>query len=617
MTCPVVYPTPFLQVTCPWGTKYGSQCEFKCDPGSERNGSKIIVCERSESGAYGYWTGGETQTYCKVTQKCAQEPTIPQNGALACDNWLGGKVCQMLCKTGYDVKVGYKSVDMLVCGNEGQWLPTGYLPLPDCSRSFLAARGILSMSISYYYTGDCTNSDVQEEIKGKFIDNLSKSAYRDACFVYATDCKAENVQVKCGLSTRKKRSDSNLLRIDFDIAANFENGSFVDSFAKFRSHQTDMSLKIKDFQLSRSLDFNTSDGRLMEATAVDNYDVTLECPDNTIPSYKTTSCVECAAGTFYDNKLETCKMCPKGQYQPDAGKAQCLSCPQGQTTKTKGSQQLSQCEDGCYPGSWSADGTPECSLCSVGSYSDVYGASECILCPGSTSTAKEGTASVAKCNDFDLGLTETDSETSANFTVSGVEDASISFWLQMEDYVNCSFDVEIINTEERTIAFYMSLGSETFLGKDGKKKKTQFTLTTTRWQLYFIRMNNRSSELYVNGILNTKMDMTFKLSGNLTMSLRGKGTITKLNIWTNNGTTVTNILSKVQNCSAADTGSVFNWKKFESNTHDKIYMQIPSECDDENNCLLDACLNGKCTDLNGGYECQCDFGFSGATVRRI
>lgn len=39
----------------------------------------------------------------------------------------------MLCKTGYDVKVGYKSVDMLVCGNEGQWLPTGYLPLPDCS----------------------------------------------------------------------------------------------------------------------------------------------------------------------------------------------------------------------------------------------------------------------------------------------------------------------------------------------------------------------------------------------------------------------------------------------------------------------------------------------------
>lgn len=161
LTCPVVYPTPFLQVTCPWGTKYGSQCEFKCDPGSERNGSEIIVCDKSVSGAYGYWTGGETQTYCKgnrkilitkevlvkieydkyfffllfwkVTKKCAQEPNIPQNGALACDNWLGGKVCQMFCKAGFDVKVGYKSVDMLVCGNNGQWLPTGSLPLPDCS----------------------------------------------------------------------------------------------------------------------------------------------------------------------------------------------------------------------------------------------------------------------------------------------------------------------------------------------------------------------------------------------------------------------------------------------------------------------------------------------------
>lgn len=69
--------------------------------------------------------------------------------------------------------------------------------------------------------------------------------------------------------------------------------------------------------------------------------------------------------------------------------------------------------------------------------------------------------------DFDLGLTESDSETSTNFTVSGVENASISFWLQMDDYVSGTFDVEIINSEERTIAFYMSLGSETFLGKDG------------------------------------------------------------------------------------------------------------------------------------------------------
>lgn len=69
--------------------------------------------------------------------------------------------------------------------------------------------------------------------------------------------------------------------------------------------------------------------------------------------------------------------------------------------------------------------------------------------------------------DFDLGFTESDSETSTNFTVSGVENASISFWLQMDDYVNGTFDVEIINSEERTIAFYMSLGSETFLGKDG------------------------------------------------------------------------------------------------------------------------------------------------------
>lgn len=51
------------------------------------------------------------------------------------------------------------------------------------------------MSATYYFTGDCTDSAVQEEIKEKFIITLPTSAYRDACLVHAKKCKAENVQV--------------------------------------------------------------------------------------------------------------------------------------------------------------------------------------------------------------------------------------------------------------------------------------------------------------------------------------------------------------------------------------------------------------------------------------
>lgn len=67
LTCPTVYPTPFLSVVCPWGTKYGSQCEFYCDAGSVRNGSKVVVCEKSGSGNYGFWTFGERQPHCEGT----------------------------------------------------------------------------------------------------------------------------------------------------------------------------------------------------------------------------------------------------------------------------------------------------------------------------------------------------------------------------------------------------------------------------------------------------------------------------------------------------------------------------------------------------------------------
>ena len=75
--------------------------------------------------------------FFKVIKKCVDEPNIPKNGALACDYWIGGKFCQMLCQQGYDVKVGYNFVDMLVCGDSGKWLPANALPLPDCISKYL------------------------------------------------------------------------------------------------------------------------------------------------------------------------------------------------------------------------------------------------------------------------------------------------------------------------------------------------------------------------------------------------------------------------------------------------------------------------------------------------
>lgn len=68
-----------------------------------------------------------------VLQSCKRELNAPKNGAIACDYWLGGKFCQMMCKSGYDVRRGSAFYEMIVCGDSGEWFLTGGLPLPDCA----------------------------------------------------------------------------------------------------------------------------------------------------------------------------------------------------------------------------------------------------------------------------------------------------------------------------------------------------------------------------------------------------------------------------------------------------------------------------------------------------
>lgn len=53
--------------------------------------------------------------------------------------------------------------------------------------------------------------------------------------------------------------------------------------------------------------------------------------------------------------------------------------------------------DGCEPGSWSPTGTPQCSLCAVGTFNDAFGSTKCTPCPGAKSTIEEGASSIDQC----------------------------------------------------------------------------------------------------------------------------------------------------------------------------------------------------------------------------
>lgn len=160
-----------------------------------------------------------------MIQKCAKKPNTPKNGALACDRWLGGQFCQMLCREGYDVSPGRKFEEMLTCGESGDWLPRKSVPIPDCSSKYLyifsylqmfiflfiklmrnirffseslsARYGIYQMSVSYYFEGDCTKAETTLAIKQKFIETLRTSIeYESACSASEEKCNIDNVQVQ-------------------------------------------------------------------------------------------------------------------------------------------------------------------------------------------------------------------------------------------------------------------------------------------------------------------------------------------------------------------------------------------------------------------------------------
>lgn len=54
-----------------------------------------------------------------------------------------------------------------------------------------------------------------------------------------------------------------------------------------------------------------------------------------------------------------------------------------------------------------------------------------------------------------------------------------------------------------------------------------------------------------------------------------------------------------------------SWQQFGDSVIDQAFLQIPSICDDFDNCVSSPCLNGKCMDALDGYECECNSGYLG------
>ncbi|WAR06501.1 LOW QUALITY PROTEIN: SRPX2-like protein, partial [Mya arenaria] len=353
--CSRIYPTPFVRVQCPNGTRTGSICEISCEPGKTLQGTSVVTWDQSAKGLYGQWNWNDDgQSTCKQTSQCLKI-TPPRHGALACDNWLGGSFCQAQCQNGTEIpRVNLET--LYVCSDDGNWMPT----LPQFTPCKAARYShILSMPVEVQnlYYGDCTDKSTQEQIAKNFIQQMMSSLYQPEACPDNSECGPENVQIFCGDSNRRKRAvretshqeNISSLSINFNIQL-----KTITNISDIQNRHRNIIKDIGKCVNEHAVKIYGNSSRPVNVT-VGPFKV--HCYEGSVQSTQSINCVECPEGTYYQGQIydnePTCLLCQKGTYQDKSGESKCISCPYAFTTHSLGSAYAADCN---AHGKWSTWG---------------------------------------------------------------------------------------------------------------------------------------------------------------------------------------------------------------------------------------------------------------------
>ncbi|XP_022110883.1 sushi, von Willebrand factor type A, EGF and pentraxin domain-containing protein 1-like [Acanthaster planci] len=196
---PITWPEPvFRELT-------GDVLEVSC---SHQNGLSVPW------GSYNIWCSATNLDNGK-TAMCQFRVTVtplpcaplapPRHGAKACDSWIYGRFCSMFCNANYDTPPHTNPLHtFLFCGQSGLWAPVRRFP--DCAvRSRFGQMNL--PSTLHYFSGDCSSSDAQAQIRQQFIwilGNHTADDIRTICTQNAAECHVGNVQVTCGSARRRR-----------------------------------------------------------------------------------------------------------------------------------------------------------------------------------------------------------------------------------------------------------------------------------------------------------------------------------------------------------------------------------------------------------------------------
>ncbi|XP_046577475.1 sushi, von Willebrand factor type A, EGF and pentraxin domain-containing protein 1-like [Haliotis rubra] len=384
-----------LNFTCPHSYNVGSSCTVQCKMGYPLVGSNRITCTDSPSATLGTrWTSVSGVPSCQKRNCPALQ--APQNGALSCDKWVGGNMCQTQCQEGFLISRSAPANGMYACGsNTGTWKPSPHIMpcVASCLPQSFRAPG------NVYYKGACpTSPSARAQIRSNFIKSLISSIFMSVC-ADRTQCNAQNVDVICGRVTGK-RTTTYSVQLTFDIVVPYvaADGGGAMAVVAGQNLLNKIAAGIMNGVKSTSLNI-PSFGLYTSSAALHVESMVMDCPQGTGPDYTSGACAGCPKGQYYNETNDSCDPVPKGFYQPSDNAVTSIQCPDGMSTETTGAKSRSECQEVCPPGQYSATGLAPCSLCGEGTFSSTPAAVDCITCSPGYTTRDSGATSLDSCID--------------------------------------------------------------------------------------------------------------------------------------------------------------------------------------------------------------------------
>ncbi|XP_050418511.2 sushi, von Willebrand factor type A, EGF and pentraxin domain-containing protein 1-like [Patella vulgata] len=607
-----------MGIDCPSGYTLGSQCSIGCISGLPLVGSNKITCEKDDSDPpKTSWDFSlDSRPFCRALP--CKNLTAPLNGALVCDDWAFGTFCNMMCNSNFDIPRTMDTSNRFICGlTSGQWSPTDNVP--DCTedREDRGPKKMVLPSKFYYFDGDCTTST--DVIKNNFIQALQNSPTWSQVCPVQEDCTAENVDVKCGpTSGRKKRNveqhrykrEANELLIIFKIAIPFSvNGTSKEnardiSAAKLNSIADGIKRDVVNGVFS-----SVAPGFTITNESVKFDWEDFECPEGQISNYASVSCRGCPTGMLYERTTENCTYCPRGTYQDEDFSLSCKSCPENTSTIREGSRNANNCLAICGIGESSPTGLTPCSPCQIGSYQDTGNSKTCKKCPADKSSAT-GSTSLTDCKGFDMILTGPIKLTSKPLE-SDMDNFTLSVWFKYKS-PESNFTISLI--KEGNSAVLINFASEINININGAAVTSQATISVwTNFVLTWLNIN-KSLKMYLGGQLvstKTVSSLESELLKNASMEIKltegNEVTIRRAIVFDDAA-----VEDSSQTCDMTTPRTVLtSLNSMTADNKTNLSIVMPSTCDAVDECLSSPCGQHVCINELSGFKCKCSDGYTG------